>query len=278
MLQQVDEGQGAVVVAKEYRRRFGAVPGHLQQVFVLPVVVGHRHLPHRLSLGISGAHVLGAAAQIALDEGVRSLHDALGRAVILLHQQHLGSGVGLLKLQQGLGPGGAEAIDALVLVAHHEDVVAGGCQQPEDGMLDFGGVLGLIYTEVGIPRPKALQNVGVLAEDTQSKDHLVVVVHQAAAAQKVLVTLVDGGKVHAVHLVLLDFLLSEHLVFAVCNVGTGLFDLKLTGKVDAALDQQRFDHGIEHFLVVCQFKWLHALALGVVLYHHGADTVDGPES
>ena len=178
-LQQVDEGQGAVVVAVEHRRLLLAVLGHLQQIAVLPVVVRQRHHFHRRALGVARVHMFGSAALVALDERIRRLHDGLGGAVVGLHHQHLGPRPDLLKLQQGLGPRRPEAVDALVLVPHHKEVAGLYRQQAQDGVLDFGGVLGLVNTE---KRPAALEvgeDIRVLPEDAVGEHHLIVEVHKA---------------------------------------------------------------------------------------------------
>lgn len=68
--------------------------------------------------------MLGPAVLIALDEGVRRLDNGRPGTVILLHVQHLGVGIDGVELREGLGPGGPEAVDALILVPHHEEVAA----------------------------------------------------------------------------------------------------------------------------------------------------------
>lgn len=88
-LQQVNEGQGAVVVAVEHGGGLRAVRRRLGQIVGLLPEVVEIHVAHRLPLGTAGPHVLGVAAAVALDEGVRLLHDGPGGAVVGLHQQHL---------------------------------------------------------------------------------------------------------------------------------------------------------------------------------------------
>ena len=190
-LQQVDEGQGAVIVSVQHRRLLLAVLRHLQQIVVLPVVVRQRHLSDRRALGVVRAHMLGAAALIALDEGIRRLHDGLGGAVVGLHHQHLGPRPHPLKLQQGLGPRRPEAVDALILVPHHEDIAGFGGQQAQNGVLDLGSVLCLVHADIGPAVLEVGQNIRVLPENAVGEHHLIVKVHEAVFQQKRLVALVD---------------------------------------------------------------------------------------
>ena len=190
-LQQVDEGQGTVIVAVEDGGLFLAVPRHLQEVVILAVVVRQCHPSDGRALGIVRAHMLGTAAPVALDEGIRRLHDRFCGAVVGLHHQHLGPRPHLVKLQQCLGPRRPEAVDVLILVPHHEDAAGLGRQQAQDGVLNLGRVLGLVHAEIGPAVLEVGQNVRVLPENAVGEHHLIVKVHEAVLQQKRLVALVD---------------------------------------------------------------------------------------
>ncbi len=276
-VQQVQKGQGAVVVPVEHRRGPLAVPGRLEQVAGLIPVVGQLHLPDGIPLGIVRPHVLGVPGLVALDEGVRPLHDGAGGAVVGLHQQDPGPGPVLLKFQQGLGPGRPEAVDALVLVPHHKIVPVGPGQQGQDGVLDLGGVLGLVQAEVAAALLVVGQDVRLPAEDPEGEDHLVIKVHEPAPAQVVLVLEIDRGEVHALHAVGVDLGFGEYHVLAVGDVGPGVPDLLLGGIGGPGPGQQVPHHGIELALVVRQGERLRALPAGVEAEDGGAQAVDGPE-
>ena len=243
---------------------------------LLPEVV-EIHVAHRLPLGTAGPHVLGVAAAVALDEGVRLLHDGPGGAVVGLHQQHLPLRVDLPELHQRLGPGRPEAVDALILVPHHEQVAAPGSQQAEDGVLDFGGILGLVHTEVGVFALEVGQDVGVPAENPQGKDHLVVVVHAAVALQILPVTEIDGGEIHPVHLNGPHLLIPQHAVLAAGDAGAHLLHLLLPRPLGPVGLHQPAHQGVQLPLIGPQSERLRPLGPGVVGDDGLADAVDGAE-
>ena len=57
------------------------------------------------------------------DHGVGGVQDVLGRAVVLLQTDGPGPGVLLFKAEDVLDVGPPEAIDTLVVVAYHADVL-----------------------------------------------------------------------------------------------------------------------------------------------------------
>ena len=67
-----------------------------------------------------GSDGFGAAVRILSDEPVGQMENFRRGAVIFLHQQDPGLGIGLLKLHQRVRVGGPEAVDALILVSDHE--------------------------------------------------------------------------------------------------------------------------------------------------------------
>ena len=275
LVQQGQKGQGAVVVAVEDGGGLRAVLRHLQEVVVLAVVVLQGDPTDGAALLVLRAHPLGAAVLVAADESVRPLHNGPGGAVVGLQLQYPCAGKDLLKLQQGLGPRGPEAVDALVLVPHHEEALRG--QQAEDGVLNLGGVLGLVHADIGPPAAEVGQDVRVLAEDAAGENHLVVVVHASAAEQIVLVLEVHPGEVHPLHLVGVDLRFGKHHVLAVGDVGAGGLYQELAGEGGAGADQQIPDDAAQLPLIVQQGKGLRAPLPGVVSDHHGAQAVDGAE-
>ena len=173
--------------------------------------------------------MLGPALLVFLNEPVRSLHNLTGGPVIALQIQHT-SAVGPFKIQQGLGIGSPEAIDTLILIAHHEEVPALPGQQLNDGVLNFGRILGLVHTDITILRPQPIEQLRIPQENLPGIDHLIIVVHPFLPAQRVTVGPIDGREVHSLDLHLLDFLLPEHLVFHIGNSRLNGFHGTLIGK------------------------------------------------
>ena len=103
--------------------------------------------------------MFGAAVFILLNKFLSSGHNRASGAVVLLQIENLCPGVDGFKLGEGLGVGGPKTVDALVLVAHQKEVAVLSRQQSENGVLDFGGVLGLVHTEVGVAAAELLQKL-----------------------------------------------------------------------------------------------------------------------
>ena len=218
-LQQVDERQGAVVVPVEHSGLPVTVLGQLGQpaVLTLPVIDGD--LLRRGPAPPDGPHVLGQAVGVFLDEPVRRRHDFPGGAVVLLQAQDPGPGPVLRKADQGGGIGGPEAVDALILVPHQKEVPALFRQQADDPVLDLGGILGLVHTEIPVAPLKFLQDPWMLPEDPQGIDHLIVIVHPPALPKRLLIVPENLGELHPLHLDLGQFLPSQHLVFGIGDGG-----------------------------------------------------------
>ena len=158
------------------------------------------------------------AQDVLLDEAVRGLHDLGAGAEILLHQQHPGPGMLLLEGEQGLGVGRPEAVDALILVPHHEQVVPAPGQPTDDCMLDSGGVLGLVHTDIRKPSPEIFQGLRAPRQDIARVEHLVVIVHQAPGPQLLPIEPVNLRDAPVtVLLQLFDFRLVQHAVLDIGN-------------------------------------------------------------
>ena len=115
-------------------------------------------------------------------------------AIVLLHQQNLCAGIGLFKVHKRLGVGGAEAVNALVLVADHKDIAAFLRQHADNFMLYLGRILRLIDAEILVPLAERRRNRGRTAQDLQRKAELVVVVHFVRGLQRLLVAAVQVGQ------------------------------------------------------------------------------------
>ena len=91
----------------------------------------------------------GMERMVFSDEIVRQTENFRRGAVVFLHQQHPGVGIGLLKLHQSLRVSGPKAVNALIFVAYHEDVSAFLRQTLNNRMLDFGGILRFVHADIG---------------------------------------------------------------------------------------------------------------------------------
>ena len=272
-LQQVDQGQGAVVVPVENGSLLAAVLGHLEKVTVLRPPVPEGDLPHRFAAAAGGNHGLGMAGGVEADEAVRRSNDGGGGAEVGLHQQYPGAGVVFFKVQQGLGAGGPEAVDALIFVSHQEQISGG--KEVDDGVLDPGGVLGLVHAQVRPPPAQQVQDIRAAAQNGEGVDHLVVIVHEGAGAEGLVVGPVEGGEVVYGLSQIFDALSVEHLVFRVSDGALNGFDIAVRGEILGDVPVELADQAGALPLVTEKVKGLAAPALLVEADDPGADTVDG---
>ena len=154
-------------------------------------------------------------------------------------------------MEQSLGIGGPESVDALVLIPNHKEVLTMLSQQGYDTVLDFRGVLGLVHTEVAISLLKVAQNWRTQTENFSCVHHLVVIVHLLLLLQGLIVSSIQGWKLHSIYLHLLQCIILEHLVFSVGDGSLygldGAFSSILLGKLMVqAADQGTLLSGILH--------------------------------
>ena len=222
--------------------------------------------------------MLFVAQGVLLDEAVSGAHDAGVRTEILFHEENPGTGMMLLKLEKRIGIGCAEAVDALILVADHEEVFGPGREEGDDGVLDLRGVLGLIDTDVRVLLLEMLEEPREALQHGIGIDHLVVIIHELMLPELRIVRLIDPEKLDLrVLFERPDLLLAQHTVLDEGDEGTDILQVTL-GRI-AVLDPL-VDAG-EHrrdALFIGEERKRRATALpAAVLDHAGADAVDGAE-
>ena len=88
--------------------------------FVL-LILGGIHL-HLIALAVVRPQGLALALGVVLDDTVGCVEDVGGGAVVLFQTDGLGTGIELFKVEDIFNGSAAEAVDALVVIAHHADV------------------------------------------------------------------------------------------------------------------------------------------------------------
>ena len=178
---------------------------------------------------------------ILADKPIRRRHNGLGGAVILLQEKDPPAGGIPLKPQQSPRFRRPKPIDALVLIPHQKEVSPPSRQQAENGMLNAGGILGLIHTEMGVFFLKVGQNLPMPPENLRRVHHLIVIVHPAPLPEHPAIGLINlghrqfpgGQRLH---------LLPGHLpVLSVGDGGPQPLDGALCGKGPSARPEQ-FPH------------------------------------
>ena len=148
-------------------QRVGLGVHAVQHRVILPVhaaVIVHHHLTyhevglvplveggldeHLLPRAVAGPQGLALAALIVADHGVGGIQNVLSGAVVLLQADGTHAAILLLKAEDVLDIGTPEAVDALVVVAHHADVLIAACQQTGQQVLQVVGVLILVHQYV----------------------------------------------------------------------------------------------------------------------------------
>ena len=137
-----------------------------------------------------------------------------------------------------LRAGRPESIDTLILVPHQEQVAVFPGQQPQDHMLNFGGVLGFVHAQVLPARPQPGQQIRAAPQDAQGIDHLVVVVHPLMLPHGLAIGAVEGREIAALYLQLIQFPVGKHLVFGIGDGGGQALDGAFGGKLPALGPEQ----------------------------------------
>ena len=106
-------------------------------------------------------------------------------------------------------------------------------------------------------------------------DHLVVVVHELVGAQQAAVLLVDGRKLHPLHLYLFQIFTGNHAVFHIGDGGLYRLDGALRGKFPALPPADLPDNGRLASGVLQQLKGLAALGALIGPNDSVAHSVDG---
>ena len=132
-----------------------------------------------LALALIGPQVFGFATRIIRDDCVRGIQNGL-RTSVILRKHHSGYfGESIFKFQDVAEVGAAEAIHALIGVAHDTHVVMQCAEHDHNGVLRHIGVLILVNKNVLKTLLIHMQNVGVLTEQTHHIGEQVVEVHRS---------------------------------------------------------------------------------------------------
>ena len=100
------------------------------------------------AVGVLGPEGLALAPLIVGNHLVGGLQNGLGGAVILLQPNHLSAGMLLFKVEDIFDSRAAEAINALIVVSHHAEILVAARQQRRKQVLEVVGVLVLVDQDV----------------------------------------------------------------------------------------------------------------------------------
>ena len=190
------------------------------------LVLGGVHL-HLVALAVVGPQGLALALRVVLDDAVGGVQDVGGGAVVLFQPDGLCPGVALFKVEDVFNGSPAEAVDALVIVAHHADVALRAGEQAHQTELRHTGVLILVHQQVFVFGLVEVPHVRVLCQQLHGLVDEVVEVEGTGLLQPLFVGGVDAGR--------------QRALGVLGGVGKGLFRadqliLPAAHLVDGALD------------------------------------------
>ena len=275
MLKAVDQRQGGVVVAKQNCRFTLTLLCHADKVFILIRPRLRMDDMHRGGLPAGGDHGLLTAVAIGRDKAVGGCDDLLAGTVVFLHEQNLCARMVGFKTQQGVRPGGTESVNALVLVADHEEILTFGGQQLNDRVLDAGCVLRFIHADIGKALLKGTQHGGIFLQDGIGIGHLIVKVHQVPLPQGVPIPLNDFGQMVDLTVKLFDLFLRQHHILDVCDETADFPDLTVLRVALVYTLADFADKAVELSLVRHQIKGRAACVAAAKVVNDGfGDAVD----
>ncbi len=124
---------------------------------------------HRLAAVAIGVQALALALDVVRDHRARGREDRLGRAVVAFEADDLRAREVLLEVEDVADVRLAEAVDRLILVADHAQVVMRGGEQAKQPVLDRIGVLVLVDEHELPAALVAREHVGVVLEESRGQ-------------------------------------------------------------------------------------------------------------
>ena len=210
--------------------------------FVL-LILGGIHL-HLIALTIIRPQSLALALGVVLDDAVGCVKDIGGGAIVLFQTDGLGTGIELFKVENVLNGSATEAVDALVVIAHHADVALRPGEQTDQMELCHAGILILVHQQVAVLVLVEFPHVRVVGQQLHGLVDEVVKIERTGLFQLFLVSCVDAGGLGALHVsgvVCKGLLRADQLILPAAHLIDGGFD----GQkfiVDAQLFIYRFHH------------------------------------
>ena len=184
----------------------------------------------------------------------------------------------LFKFQKCLRVSRPESIDALILITDHEQIFRACCQQCNDRMLDLGGVLCFIHTDVGIQLLKIRQQPGDLLQHHIGIDHLIVVIDHLQFFQFAAIFPIDHRYLTlCLFIQSLDLVLTKHHIFNISNQCTNIFQISVCGIYPFYPLIDLRQEPCDPLFVIQKLMGCLSCSIAIILQHFGTDAVDGPK-
>ena len=193
--------------------------------FVL-LILGGIHL-YLIALAVVRPQGLALALGVVLNDAVGCVEDIGGGAVVLLQSDGLGAGIELFKIEDIFNGSAAEAVDALVIVAHHANVALRPSEQADQTELRHAGILILVHQQVAVLVLVELPHVRVFSQQLHGLVDEIVKIERTGLLQLFLVSCVDAGGLGALHVsgvVCKGLLRADQLILPAAHLVDGSFD------------------------------------------------------
>ena len=175
-------GPGPEVLPDDFRHMAGLIL--FRSCRIMMDLVPHPVLrPERLAL----------AAVVVFDHTVGSVQNVGGGTIVLFQADGFCPAEHLFKVENILDGCAAEFVNALIIVAHHADIVIAACQQPDQVELGHAGVLILIHHHIAEFFLIVFPGFGVVLQHLNGMEDEIIEVHRPGGAQTVGVRGVNFG-------------------------------------------------------------------------------------
>ena len=219
--------------------RFQVLADHIRDVAGLVLLIfGGVHL-HLVTLAVVRPQGLTFALGVVLDDAVGGIQDIGGGAIVLFQANGLCAGIELFKVEDILNGSPTEAVDALVVIAHHADVALRTGEQADQAELCHAGILIFVHQQVAVFVLVELPHIRMFGQQLHGLVDEVVEIKGTGFLQALFISGIDAG--------------GQRTLGVLCRAGEGLFRadkliLPAAHLVDGRFDGQKFIVHIQVFV------------------------------
>ena len=130
-----------------------------------------------LTVFILSPEIFGTAVAVVSDDFISRLKDGLSRAIIFLKQDYLSFRIILFKVQDILHIGSPPAVDRLVSVSDHTDILKAGSQELDQLVLGMVGILIFVHMDILVALLVVGQDIRILIKKAQGQHNQIIKVH-----------------------------------------------------------------------------------------------------
>ena len=122
-----------------------------------------------LTVFVLSPEIFRTAVAVVSDDFISCLKNSLSRAIIFLQKNYLSFWIIFFKVQNILHIGSPPAIDRLVSVSDHADILKAGSQELDQLVLGMVGILILVHMDILVTLLVVGQNIRILVKKAQGQ-------------------------------------------------------------------------------------------------------------